>query len=256
MTALLTFMKKDLSEQVRSGKLLLLLIIFTLFGIMNPAIAKMTPWLLEVMSESLEQSGMTIAPVNVTAMDSWVQFFKNIPMALIVFALMQGGALTGEYKSGTLILSLTKGLERYKVVVSKSCLLLGLWSVLYWMCFGITYLYNAYFWDNSIAKNLGFSAICWWIFGIFIISLMILSSTAAGSFSGVLLITGGTVFVSFILGALPGIKDYMPTSLTDGTSLIFDKLRPSDYIPCLTITLVLTLICFGASFPIFNKKQL
>ena len=85
MTSLLTFMKKDLSEQVRSGKLLLLLIIFTLFGIMNPAIAKMSPWLLEVMSESLEQSGMTIAPVNVTAMDSWVQFFKNIPMALITY---------------------------------------------------------------------------------------------------------------------------------------------------------------------------
>ena len=256
MTALLTFMKKDLLEQIRSGKLLILLIVFTLFGIMNPAVAKMTPWLLEIMSESLEQSGMTITPVSVSAMDSWVQFFKNIPMALIVFALMQGGALSGEYKSGTLILSLTKGLERYKVVISKSCLLLGLWSVFYWLCFGITYLYNAYFWDNSIAKNLGFSAICWWIFGIFTISLMILSSTVTSSFSGVLLITGGFVFVSSILGALPKIKDYTPTLLTDGTSLIFDKLQPSDYLPCLGITLALTIICFGASFPVFNKKQL
>ena len=80
MKRFLAFLKKEIMEQFRSGKLLFLGILFVLFGIMNPAVAKLTPWLLEVMADSLAQSGMTITQVTVSAMDSWVQFFKNIPI--------------------------------------------------------------------------------------------------------------------------------------------------------------------------------
>ena len=45
MKSLIAFIKKEWMEQVRSGRLLILLILFTLFGIMNPAIAKLTPWM-------------------------------------------------------------------------------------------------------------------------------------------------------------------------------------------------------------------
>lgn len=63
MKSLLAFMKKEWMEQVRSGRLLILVIIFILLGIMNPAVAKLTPWLLEMMADSLEASGMTVTAV-------------------------------------------------------------------------------------------------------------------------------------------------------------------------------------------------
>lgn len=88
MKSLLAFMKKEWMEQVRSGRLLILVIIFILLGVMNPAVAKLTPWLLEMMADSLEASGMTVTAVTVSAMDSWVQFFKNAPMGLIAFILL------------------------------------------------------------------------------------------------------------------------------------------------------------------------
>ena len=94
MRALIAFFKKEMTEQIRSGKLLFLMILFILFGVMNPAIAKLTPWLLETMSESLEATGMTVTPVTVTALDSWVQFFKHMPMALIAYVLMQSSINT------------------------------------------------------------------------------------------------------------------------------------------------------------------
>ena len=118
MKTLIAFTKKEFMEQRRSGKLLFLTILFVLFGIMNPAIAKLTPWLMEMFADSLAQSGMTVTDVTVTAMDSWVQFFKNIPMALIAFVLLEGSIFTKEYQAGTLILSLTKGLPRKTVVIS------------------------------------------------------------------------------------------------------------------------------------------
>ena len=68
--------------------MLLFGIIFVLFGIMNPAMAKLTPWLLQTMADSLEATGITLSEYTVTAMDSWVQFFKNMPMAMLVVLVM------------------------------------------------------------------------------------------------------------------------------------------------------------------------
>ena len=51
---------------------------------MNPAIAKLTPWLMEQFATSLQESGLVVTEVIVNAMTSWTQFYKNIPMGLIV----------------------------------------------------------------------------------------------------------------------------------------------------------------------------
>ena len=131
MKTFLAFMKKEWMEQLRSGRLMILGIVFVLFGIMNPAVAKLTPWLFEIMADSLEESGMIVTAVEVDAVDSWIQFFKNVPMALIVFVLLQSSIFTKEYQSGTLVLALTKGLHRYKVLFSKAAVLVLLWTVFY-----------------------------------------------------------------------------------------------------------------------------
>ena len=256
MRSLISFIKKEFTEQLRSGRLIILGLLFVLFGIMNPAIAKLTPWLLETMADSLAESGMIITDVKVSAMDSWVQFYKNVPMGLIAFVLLESNILTKEYTAGTLVLSLTKGLERYKVVISKALVLTVLWSLGYWLCFGITYGYNAYFWDNSIAQNLVFSVVCWWLFGMMVVALMVLVSTVAKSNTGVLLGTGGVVLVSYLIGLLPKCNKYLPTFLTDGNSLIYGLAETRTYMPSLMIAITTGVICFAISIPIFNKKQL
>ena len=71
MKSLFAFIKKECMEQFRSGRLWITLALFVLLGIMNPAVAKLTPWLLESFGDSLEQSGILITEVNITALDSW-----------------------------------------------------------------------------------------------------------------------------------------------------------------------------------------
>lgn len=254
MKSLIAFIKKELLEQIRTGKVMILGTLFVLFGIMNPAIAKLTPWLLETLTDSLAESGMIVTEVTVNALDSWVQFFKNIPMALIAYVLIESSIFTKEYQSGTLLLSLTKGFERYKVVLSKTIVLSLLWTVGYWMCFGITYAYNTYFWDNSIAQHLILSVVCWWLFGMWVIALLILCSTIMNTNAGVLMGTGSIVLISYVLGFLPKIKSYVPTSLTNGTVLIYGVTTVNTYFIPLILVVIMCVICFITSILLFNKK--
>lgn len=256
MKSLLAFIKKEVMEQFRTGRLMILGMLFVLFGIMNPAVAKLTPWLFDVLADSLAESGMIVTSVTVSAMDSWVQFFKNIPMVLMAFVLLESSTFTKEYQTGTLVLSLTKGLERYKVVVSKTVVLVVLWTVGYWVCFAITYGYNAYFWDNSVAQNLIFSVVCWWQFGLWVIMLTVLCSTISNSNIGVLVGTGGVVLTSYLLGLFPQLSEYLPTLLADGNSLIYGIAEAKTYSVPLIIVAVMCVVCFVVGITIFNKKQL
>ncbi|MBR3824098.1 MAG: ABC transporter permease subunit [Lachnospiraceae bacterium] len=256
MKTLMAFMKKEWMEQIRSSRLFILGLIFLAVGIMNPAIAKLTPWLMEMVAESMEEAGLAVVEVKVDAMTSWTQFYKNIPMALIAFVLLQSNIFTKEYQSGTLILALTKGLERYKVVLAKTIVLISTWTAGYWLCYGVTYVYNAYFWDNSIASHLGMAALYWWLIGIWVIALMILFSVMSSSNSGVLLGTGGVFFAVYLLSLIPKLKEYMPTELMGGMNLLMKATEPGDYTKALMIAGISMVVCFMISIPLFNKRRL
>lgn len=256
MKSLMAFIKKEYLEAARTGKLLILVLLFTLFGIMNPAIAKLMPWVAELYADTLAESGLLITNVQVDAMTSWTQFFKNIPIALVAFVLIFSDLFTREYKSGTLLLVLTKGLARYKVVLAKTVLLLSLWTLAYGLCFVITYGYNAYFWDNGIAHNLFPAVTIWWLFGVWIICLIVLFSSLLQNNAGVSLCTGGTVLAAYLLGVLPRAKAYSPTLLMNASSLLSGIEGTDAYGKAILVTAALCIACVTVSIPVINKKQL
>ncbi len=256
MRAFVAFFKKEVLEYARCGRLLVIVILFALFGIMNPAVAKLTPMLMDLLSEEMGEIGMTVTEARVDALTSWAQFFKNISTALIAFVLICGGAFVKEYRSGTLILMLTKGLARYKVVLAKALTMFSLWTLGYWLCFAITYGYNAYYWDNGIAVDLIPAVVFWWLFGVFAVALIVLFSAVTSSYSGVMLGTGAAVLVSYMLEFLPKVAKYTPTYLMSSGGLITGILKIDDFVSSVIIALSLTASCLIAAVVVFNKKQL
>lgn len=256
MKSLFAFIKKEWIESVRSGKFIYIVILFILFGIMSPAIAKLTPWMMELKADSLAEAGLIVTEVSVDALTSWTQYFKNIPIGLIAFVLIYSNIFTKEYQSQSLVLVFTKGLSRYKVVLAKSTMMLLLWTLGYYFCFAITYIYNSYFWDNTIVHNLLPAVVYWWLFGVWVISLIVLFSVILKNNTGVLLGTGGAVLTVYLAGLLPKLREYMPTMLMDTSSLLSDATGAGSYMKAVIVTGVLSVVFVAASVPVMNKREI
>ena len=256
MKSFFAFFKKELLEYARGGKFLIFGLVFLVLGIMNPVITKLTPWMLDLLAEDLAQSGMQITEVRADALTSWVQFFGNIPIGLIVFVCICCGVFSKEYSSGTLILILTKGLSRCKVFLAKVSIMLIVWTAGYFLCFGVTYGVNTFFFDNSEAVGLLPATLNWWVFGIFVISLMSLLSVVFKSYFAVLLGTGGTTLAIYLLSLIPKLSKYCPTALLNSTGLLVGAEEADTYLAAALISAALSVVFLAASIPIFNKKQL
>lgn len=255
MKSLIAFIKKELMELFRTGKMTILLIIFLLFGVMSPAIAKLTPWIMDLYSESLAENGMIIGDVTVNALTSWTQFYKNIPLALIVYVILFSSILTNEYQKGTLINLLTKGLKRWKIISSKVLVCILFWTICYFLCYVITYAYTVYFWDNKIANHPFISALYPYVFGIWCISLIFLMSTLFHSNTAVLAATGAVAMISYLLEMIPDLSHYMPTKLLSSSNICMGNAALSDYTKALIVTLLLFLMILTISILHFNRKM-
>lgn len=254
MKVYIAFIKKEFVECSRTYKLFLMITSFLILGILNPITAKITPMLLD----SFMPEGITITVNEPTALDSWTQFFKNVPqMGLIVMVIIFSGIMANEFSRGTLINMLTKGLPRNIVILSKFTMAAAVWTVSYSVCFLTTYFYTAYFWNQEGIVNLIPAVFCVWLFGILLLSTIILGGVLFKGYSGGLLFTGGFTVVLFLLNILPFMQKYNPVMLVSGNmAFITGVIEGSELVLPGIINIAGASIFMILSVLLFNKRQI
>lgn len=210
MKNIYSFTKKELFESWRTSRILILVVIFLIFGIMNPLFAKFTPEILK----SVGGSAFQIDLPKPTSVDSWTQFYKNITqMGLIIIALMFSGSVSNEVGKGTLVQLVTKGLERSAIILGKLISLVLQWTLCLALCFGVTWGYTLFYFLDKLSPHIFLAVIPLWVFGLFLIALVILCSTISrNSYEG-LLVTGGSVMLLYLINIVEKAKHYNPISL-------------------------------------------
>lgn len=253
MRAYLAFTKKEIYELAKTYKLLLIVVVFLILGFINPITAKFTPYLLE----SFLEEGMKIEIPEPTIMDSWIQFFKNVnQMGLIILVIMFSGIISNEIKKGTLINMLTKGLSRKTVVLSKFTSTVLVWTVVYFLAFIVTFLYSMMFWEDTEVSNLLFSVSLVWIFGIFLISVLILGEILFKNGYGAMLFCGFIVACLLFLNMLPSISEYNPVQLiTINMDILKENIEVKELFKSIWITLGASILCLISSICIFCKRE-
>lgn len=254
MKSYIAFTKKEFVENFRTYKFFIMMTVFLLLGMMNPIMAKLTPQLLK----SFMPKDMNITICEPTAIDSWTQFFKNVPqMGLIVLVIIFSGIMANEFSRGTLINMLTKGLSRGTVILSKFTMATAIWTLSYVLCFIVSYAYTAYFWNDDGIINLIFSVFCLWLFGILLIAITLFGGVIFKNSFGGLLFTGGCVVVLTLLNIAPSLKKYNPISLSSSNmDLLTSEKSTSDFRFAIIICFIIIILLIFSSIKIFNKKQL
>lgn len=248
------FMKKEFMEYIRTYKILMVLMVFLALGFLNPITAKYLP---ELVVNFLPE-GMSMDIPEPGIMDSWTQFFKNVPqMGLIVMLILSAGTLAGELKKGTLIPVFTKGVSKKTVLLAKITGVFALWGIGYGVSFCVTYGYSYLFWNEVYVEHLGMAALVVWIFGLFLLSLVLLGSVVTKSSGGGLIFAGGGYAAGMVLALFGEAEKYSPVFLVSKPmSLLEGSVHLKQMMPALWVTLILTAAISLLSVIIFQKNQL
>ena len=248
------FLRKEFFEQGRTHKLLIMLIVFTIFGMMSPLLAKLMP---EIFA-SIGTDGIMINFPEPTYMDAYTQLFKNLSqMGIVVLLLVFASSMSQELSRGTLVNVLSKGLPRTAVVTSKYTACLALWTLSLALTASVSYGYTLYLFGSHPTANLMFSLLCLWLFGAFLLAVIILTGTLLKGGYGGLLATALVLGILLLLGIIPSSTHWNPVTLASvGTSLLDGSVKTADIISAFWVSAGATAMCLISAALVFRKKQL
>jgi len=116
--AMLALLRKELLEQWRARRLLVLGGAFLFFGLLGPITAKLTPELIKLAGTSAP--GIVIQAPPPSLRDAIAQYIKNLSEILpLIVLLATMGSVAGEKERGTLAMVLAKPVGRGAVLVAK-----------------------------------------------------------------------------------------------------------------------------------------
>ena len=252
MSGYIAFIKKELMENTRNYRLLIMLALFLIFGMMGPLSARFMPELIASLAPDLQ-----ITIVEPTALDSWTQFYKNVSqLGFSIFIILFSSCLSSEYAKGTLTIMLTKGLPRPAIILSKYIVSAAIMTVSYWLCFSITYGYTAYLWPDAVLSHTVFAACALWLIGLMYLSILIFGCVLfKQAFPGIIFFLGVSVVLSLI--SIPTqVASYSPLVLTSkNIDLLSGAAAISEFTVPIIIALIITAGFLWAAIAAFHKTQ-
>lgn len=117
MTIFLAALRKELLQQWRTRRVLVVMTVFILFGLTSPLVARFMPEIFKSIPGAEQFAGLIPAP---TFKDAMSQYIKNITQFGFLLAVLLGmNAVAGEKESGTAAMILSKPMPRWAFILSK-----------------------------------------------------------------------------------------------------------------------------------------
>jgi len=246
--------RKEMQEQWRTHKVLIVVAVLFFFGLTSPLLAKYTPEMLAAIPNiPAGLSGIIPTP---TVADAIGQYVKNLSQFGILLALLMSmGSVAQEKERGTAALILTRPVPRGTFLLAKfaglaltfavSLLLAGLG------CWFYTYLlFEALPWGAFLAQN-GLMLLVFLVY----IAMTLLCSTLVRSQAG----AGGLAFGGLILlaglGAIPRLAEYLPGQLFSWGMSLSLGIEKTAW-PALWVSLGLIVLFIGVAILVFQRQEL
>jgi ABC-2 type transport system permease protein len=246
-------LRKELLEQWRSYRLLVVGVVLLLMGLASPLIARYTPEFIKLVPMGEELAKLMPPP---TAADAVEQYLKNISQFGILLALLiTMGAVAQEKDKGTAALMLVKPLPR-GVFLAAKFVALGLTFAASILVAGLACYYYTIllFQALDVSAWLALNGLLLLVLLVYV-ALTLLCSTLTKS----QVVSGGLAFGLLIVltavGAIPTVGEYLPNRLIAWGRGVMGGGGGAAW-PALGISLGLILVALVTAWLIFERQEL
>lgn len=246
------FLVKDLREIVRTWRIWVLPGILLFSALTGPPTAAFTAELLSTLGDDIFNPMMP----DPTWIDSYAQWTKNLSQ-LVTFALIIafGGAISGEKRSGTAVLVLTKPLTRASFVASKfvSTAMLLVVATLATMVvtWGLTLIW---FPDAPFGPLLAATA-AWLLFALLLVAVVLVGSATVDSGVGAAGIGLGFFFLLMLAGIWGPMLRWTPAGMVNAPVALGADVDVDLLWPALT-TATLAALLVWVAIRVFERREL
>ncbi len=256
----LALIKKELTEQWRTNKILIIVASFLFLGMSGPVTTRFLP---EILKNSAGSSGFSLNLLRkLTATDYALSFFKQmVSLPILILILVAMGTVAGERERGTHILVLTKPVSRTQFITSKYLSFLAILAgTILLAALGAAY-YTILLAEVGTLAVGPFVLLCLAMFGFmsFILALVVFFS----SFFRTSVAAGGASFGVYLVliiggGLLPEeAGKYLPSNFANQAGAILEgKLSSGELLKPLLTSFVLSILLTGLACFLAEKREM
>jgi ABC-2 type transport system permease protein len=232
-----TLLTKELREQWRTWKFIILVAVLFISGCLSPVLAKYTPALLRSIPDMPAALADMIPEPSLK--DAILQYVKNASQfGVLLVVILAMGAIAQEKERGTAAMLLSKPVQRSAVILAKwtASLVAILTGILIGALGYILYTYILF--QSLPTQDFVRLNLLLFIFMAVYLSTTMLASALARTQSIASAVAFGFLTVLLILSSLPRVSDYMPNQLLNWGQANFLGKEISAW-PALAISLAL-----------------
>jgi ABC-2 type transport system permease protein len=259
MSGLSVLLAKELREQLRTYRLPVVAVVFVLFGISSPVLARFTKELLDLLGAQAA-SGIEIVLPPPSVGDAIGQLLKNLSQfGILIAILLAMGTVASEKERGTAALVLTKPASRLSFLLAKLTAIGITLAVAVALACAIGAIYTVLLFEGATLSWGGYVAMAFllWLSIFAYAALTFLGSTvsrsaAAGAGFGFL-----ALIITGIVAALPTIGAFMPIALIDPALKLALGEQPSgDLLGPVIAALLFVAVPFALAWLSFRRQEL
>lgn len=246
---------KELREQTRTMRIVVVAAVFVLFGIISPLTAKYLPDIIKMFAS--DQIPLSLVPTPKTS-DAVDQFLKNLSQfGTLAAILLAMGSVATEKERGTAGFVLTKPVSRLAFLAAKiSAISLNL--LIATVLAGVAaYWYTAILFEALPLAGFAASVGVLWLTLVVFAALTFLGSTLAGS----AIVGAGIGIVALIatglLGIIPSVGRFMPEGLiTTARDLALGTAPGADAIGPIVVNIAFFFAAMAVAWLSFRRQEL
>jgi len=255
VTGFPTLLRKELLEQWRTRRLLVVGVVFLLFGLTSPLLAKYTPEILKAVGTGMP--GATIVLPPPTTADAVGQLMKNVgQLGILIAILLAMGSVAGEKERGTAAFILTMPAGRVAFLLAKLVALGTTLLVAMALATAGAWAYTTLLFEPLPLGGTLAMGLLLWLELLSFAALTFLASTAFAS----QLVAGGVGFVALvvlsILGAIPTVGEWSPIGASAVAMDLGLGSAPSTWLPAAAGSVACILVSAAAAMVVFRRQEL